>query len=94
MLCYLPLEKCVAFHLNKLESPSPKDALCQVWLKLVHLEKKILKFINVISLFCYLPLEKGVPLYLNKLETWILFTKECMCIVYYNWFCGSWQTDF
>ena len=31
---YLPLEKGVALYLNKLESPSPKDALCQVWLKL------------------------------------------------------------
>ena len=31
---YLPLEKGGTFHLNKLESPSPKDALCQVWLKL------------------------------------------------------------
>ena len=24
----------MALHLNKIESPSPKDALCQVWLKL------------------------------------------------------------
>ena len=31
---YLPLEKGGDLHLNKLESPSPKDALCQVWLKL------------------------------------------------------------
>ena len=31
---YLPLEKGVALRLNKLESPSRKDALCQVWLKL------------------------------------------------------------
>ena len=31
---YLPLEKGGALHLNKLESPSSKDALCQVWLKL------------------------------------------------------------
>ena len=31
---YLPLEKDGAINLNKLESPSPKDALCQVWLKL------------------------------------------------------------
>ena len=30
---YLPLEKGGALYLNKLESPSPKDALCQVWLK-------------------------------------------------------------
>ena len=34
-LCnYVPFEKGGALHLNKLESPSPKDALCQVWLKL------------------------------------------------------------
>ena len=31
---YLPLEKSGALHLNKLESPSPKDALYKVWLKL------------------------------------------------------------
>ena len=31
---YLPLEKGGAPHLNKLESPSPRDTLCQVWLKL------------------------------------------------------------
>ena len=31
---YLPFEKGVVLHLNKLESPSPKNALCQVWMKL------------------------------------------------------------
>ena len=31
---YLPLEKGRSLYLNKLESPSPRDALCQVWLKL------------------------------------------------------------
>ena len=31
---YLPLEKGVNLHLNKLEFPLPKNALCQVWLKL------------------------------------------------------------
>ena len=31
---YLPFEKGGALHLNKLESPLHKDALCQVWLKL------------------------------------------------------------
>ena len=30
----LPFGKSVALHLNKLESPSPRDTLCQVWLKL------------------------------------------------------------
>ena len=34
---YLPLQKGVALHLNKLEFPSPIDALCQVWLKLAQL---------------------------------------------------------
>ena len=29
-----PLEKSGALHLNKLESPSSRDTLCQVWLKL------------------------------------------------------------
>jgi hypothetical protein len=32
---YLPLEKGNSLHLNNLESPPPKDDLCQVWLKLV-----------------------------------------------------------
>ena len=31
---FLRFEKGMAFHLNKLESPSPKDTLCHVWLKL------------------------------------------------------------
>ena len=30
---YLPFEKGMTLLLNKFESPSPKDALCQVWLK-------------------------------------------------------------
>ena len=33
---YLSLEKGVALHLTKLESSSTKDALFQVWLKLIH----------------------------------------------------------
>ena len=31
---HLPLEMGVALHLYKLEYISPKDALCQIWLKL------------------------------------------------------------
>jgi hypothetical protein len=31
---YLPLENSNPLHLNNLESPPPKDDLCQVWLKL------------------------------------------------------------
>ena len=29
-----PWKRGGGFHLNKFESPSPKDALCQVWLEL------------------------------------------------------------
>jgi hypothetical protein len=31
---YLPLEKGDPLYLNKLESPPPRDDLCQVWVKL------------------------------------------------------------
>ena len=30
---YLPFEKGMALHLNKIESPPVMDVLCQVWLK-------------------------------------------------------------
>ena len=66
---YLPLEKGVVLHLNNLESPSPKDAVCQVWLKLAQWfwRKIYLNFVNIFSLFRnYLPLEQRVALHLNK----------------------------
>ena len=40
---YLPLEKGGVLHLNKLESPSPKDALGQVWLKFAQKKMKMWK---------------------------------------------------
>ena len=66
---YLPLEKGGVFHLNKLESPSHKDDLCQVWLKFAQQfwKRRFLNFINVFLLFhSYLPLEKDGALHLNK----------------------------
>ena len=68
----LPLEMGWVLHLNKLESPSPKDALCQVWLKMAlwFWRRRLLNFVNVFSLFHnYLPLEYGGVLHLNKLES-------------------------
>ena len=68
---YLRLEKGCALHLNKLEPPSPKDALCQIWLRLVQWSRRrrFLNFVNVFSLFRnYLPLEKGRALHLNNLN--------------------------
>ena len=55
-----------------LESPSPKDALCQVWLKLDQWfwRRRFFNFRQCVSLFHnYLPLEKGGALLLNKLES-------------------------
>ena len=63
----LSLEKDVALHLNTLEPFSPKDALCQVWLKLAPLfwKRRFLNFVNIISLFrYYLSLKKDVVLHL------------------------------
>ena len=65
---YLPL-KGPALYLNKLESPSPKGALCQVWLKLAQwfwrrilckwtyvqeiLIQYFLGFLPLLTWFCY-----------------------------------------
>ena len=68
---YLPLEKGAALHLNKLESPPPKDDLCQVWLKLAQWfwRRRFLNDPTLFLHFCnYLPLEEELALYLNKLE--------------------------
>ena len=78
----LQLKKGVALHLNKLEFPASKDALCQVWLKLVlWFKSRFLRFINVfLLLHNYLPLEKGVALHLNKLE--YPSPKDALCKVW------------
>ena len=68
----LPLKMGWVLHLNKRESPSPKDALWQVWLKMAKWfwRRRFLNFVNVFWLFRnYLPLEKGRALHLNKLES-------------------------
>ena len=80
---YLPMERGVALHLNKLESPSLKDALCQVWLKQAQrFLRRFLNFVNIFSRFHnYFPLEKGKALYLNK---------RILCAKYgWNWLGGS-----
>ena len=62
---YLSLEKHVALHLNKLEFRSPKNALCEVWLKLAKWFERwrFSNIVNVFLLFCYnLPLEKSMAL--------------------------------
>ena len=86
---YLPLEKGRALHLIKLESPSSKDALCQVWLKLAQWfwRRGLLNFVNVFSVFrYYLLLEKGKALYLNILESRL--PKDALCKVWLK--LGQW----
>ena len=69
---YLPLEKGRAFHLFKLESPSPKNALHQVWFKLAQWFLRRRSFIIrqcIFTFHYYLPLEINVASHLNKLES-------------------------
>jgi hypothetical protein len=89
--------------LNKLEFPSPKNNVYQVWLNLASWfwRRRFLKIFNIFLLFCYyLPLEKGYPLPLNKLES--PSPKDDLCQVWLKlvqWFwrrsrkCKSLQTD-
>ena len=87
---YFPLEKGRALHLNKLETPSPKGALCQVWLILAKWfwRRKYFYFVNVYLLFhSYLPLEKGMALHLNKLESPSPMDVLCqICLKLDQWF--------
>ena len=68
----------MALHLNKLESPSPRDALCQSFVQSlgeinpVVLEKKI---VNI-----DLPFGNDVSLHLNKLES--PSPKDVLCQVW------------
>jgi hypothetical protein len=59
--------------LNKLEFPSHKDDVCQVWLNLgswFWRRRFFLKKFSVFLLFCYyLPLERDNALHLNNLES-------------------------
>ena len=47
------MEKDRTLHLNKLESPSPKDALCQVWLKFAQWFWRRRLFLISSRYFCY-----------------------------------------
>ena len=88
---YLSLEKGGVLHLNKLEFPSPKNALCQVWLKLAQwLWRRSLNFVNIFSLFHnYLPLKMGVALHLNKLES--PSSEDALCQFYFKLVLWFWR---
>ena len=61
---------------KKLDFPLPKDALCQVWLKLAQwfLRRRFFNFVKVFSLFRnYFPLRKGRSPSFD--QTWTPFTQ-------------------
>ena len=68
-------------YLNKLESPSPKGALCQVWLKMSGSgEEEFLILSMYFRLFRnYLPLEMYLVLHFYKLE--FPLPKDALCQV-------------
>jgi hypothetical protein len=62
---YLSLKKGYPIRLNNLKSPTPKDDLCQVWLKLAQwFWTKFLNDPTPFLHFCdYLPFEQDLALY-------------------------------
>ena len=98
IFCYFviisPWKREWPFLWTNLDAPLPKDAFCQVWLKLAQwfLRRRFLNFISVFSLFCNnLPLEKGVALYLNLKSP---STRHALCQVWLKlaqWFLKLWK---
>ena len=94
-LNYLPLEKGMVLHLDKLEFPSPKDDLCRDWLKLTQWfwRKWFLNFVNVFSLFViFSPWKRAWPFIWTNLNSLHL---RILCALFgWNWHCGSGKEDF
>ena len=91
---YLPLEKGTALHLNKLEFRSPKDALCQVWLKLAQWFLRtwfflLMYFSNFLN---YLPLVKNWAFFRTNLNP---INPKILCVKFHwNWPTGSGEEIF
>ena len=67
---YLPLTRSMAFHMHKIDFPSPKNVLCEVGLKFLAYMWLGWRFwiFTILLLNLPLSLEKNVALYLFKLE--------------------------
>ena len=93
---YLPLENGRALQLNKLEYPSPKDALCQVWSKLAKwlLRKRFFNFVNVFLLFrIYLPWNMVGPFIWTNLNPFTQASRMLCAKFDWNWSNGSWKEE-
>ena len=86
-------KKVWPFHLNKLKSSLPRDAFCQVWLKLAQWfwRRRFFKIVNVFLLFHnYLPLEKLGP-FIKR--TWVVSFNDDLWQVWLKlapWFWKRW----
>ena len=72
-------------HLNKHESPSPKNDLCQVWLEFAQCFWRRSFYLDTcvygLSQFClYLPLKKSVAVHFNRLG-FPLFDLRATCVL-------------
>ena len=77
--------------LNKIESHSPEDALCQVWLKLAQwFWRRFFNFFNVFLLFLNdLPWKRAGPFIWRNLN---LLHPRMLCAKFgWNWPSGSWE---
>ena len=93
---YLSLKKGMVPHLNWFESPSPKDALCQVWLKLVQWfwRKRLqsLKKCIFLPFRSYLPFGKSVWHFIWT--NWITLHPRMLCAnLSWHWHSASWEED-
>ena len=95
LLCryYFPLEKAGAVYLNKLTPLSPKDALCQVWLKLSHwfcwrrfFFISLMRFCYIVIIFPWKTAGSFIWTNLNPLHPRMLCAKFG-----WNWLDGSWE---
>jgi hypothetical protein len=90
-----PWRRVIPFIWKKLESPLPKDDLCQVWLKLAQWfwRRRFLNDPTPFFHFCdYLPFEEDLALYLNKLE--FPLPKDNLYQVWLNLACWFWRRRF
>ena len=97
--CYFvinpPWKKAGPFIWKKLETPLPKNAYWQVWLKLAQWlrRRRYFNFVNIVLLFRnYLPLEMEGALHLNKLE--FLSPKDAFCKVWLKLVQWFWRRRF
>ena len=92
---YLPLEKGAALHLNKFESPSPKDAFCQVWLKLAQWfwRRNILNTSMYFRYFVIIsPWNRTGPFIWRNLNP--IYPRMICAKLSWNWSSGSSEEDF